>query len=172
MDFTTMTGPQLVDAYNSMVATWYDLRGDNTFGTIKRFANTTVGRERCEKLHAAIQAKRGDETGTVRAEPAQAPVQPDAAPVPIAADETAGAAETAAAPESEEDMAKRKTRKAPRRNGNGGPTIREMTEEYNSLVPRASKAGVTWARHHTSLFGSLEAGKAQLNRLKKAISAA
>lgn len=55
-----MSGPQLVELHNEMVATWYDLQGDNSFGTVKRFSAADAGRVRCHKLHAAIEARRAE----------------------------------------------------------------------------------------------------------------
>jgi hypothetical protein len=135
-----------------MYQTWTDLGGDNTFGTVRRFATADVGRARCSRLHQAIVARRG----------------------------TTGATTSETLTEETEDMARRKAagrkpaREATRRrvSGNGHATIKELTEEYNSLVPAAKRAGITWARHHTSLFGSLAAGATQVQRLKKAISSA
>lgn len=178
-DFTNMTGQQLVDAYNEMVATWVDLGGDNTFGTVKRFPTVPVGQARCERLHSAIQEKRG----TVGQPEAAAPVQPAAeapeAPAEPAAEAAAVEAPAEPAPEAageeDDEMAKRKAKAkakagAPKRNG--GPTVKGLTDEYNSLVGTAKRAGIKWAKHHTSLFGSLVHGKAQVDRLKKAIAAA
>jgi hypothetical protein len=158
---------QLVELYNEMYQTWTDLGGDNTFGTVRRFATADVGRARCSRLHQAIVARRGTEEVATVATVANGAPQGDAALGTPTTEET-------------EDMARRKAagrkpaREATRRrvSGNGHATIKELTEEYNSLVPAAKRAGITWARHHTSLFGSLAAGATQVQRLKKAISSA
>lgn len=53
-----------------------------------------------------------------------------------------------------------------------GTTIREMTEAYNEMVPAARKAGVAWAKHHTSNFESKEKAQKQIDRLKDAMKTA
>jgi hypothetical protein len=53
-----------------------------------------------------------------------------------------------------------------------GTTIREMTEEYNRLVPAARKAGVEWAKHHTSNFESKEKAEKATAKLKDAMKKA
>lgn len=200
MDFTGKTGPQLVEMYNEMLATWMDLGGDNTFGTVKRFSTAEVGRTRCAKLHAAITEKRGSEEtrdlrppflaakelppGDVEAVNEAAregtPVTPEAAP----AGSSSGVSDiswsemTGADLKSEDDdMAKKRkagrkpARKASAARRTEGPTLKDYTAEYNALVPAAKKAGVTFAKVHTSLFESKDKAVAQLDRLKKAIKA-
>lgn len=53
-----------------------------------------------------------------------------------------------------------------------GTTIREKTDEYNRLVPQAKKAGITWAKHHTSNFESQVKADVALKKLKDAIKKA
>lgn len=57
-DFSSMTGPQLVDSYGEMLLTWIDLGGDNKFGAVKKFKDRETGSIRCEKIHAAVLEKR------------------------------------------------------------------------------------------------------------------
>jgi hypothetical protein len=54
----------------------------------------------------------------------------------------------------------------------GGTTIREKTEQYNSLVPAAHKKGVTWAKRHTSNFESQEKADIALKKLQDAMKKA
>lgn len=49
MDYKTMSGPQLVAAYNELVAK-ADKRGQNTFKNVKRFASVSAGVKRIEEL--------------------------------------------------------------------------------------------------------------------------
>lgn len=57
MDFSNMTGPQLVAAYNEMVLTATDLKLDAK--TVKRFPDATTGRRRCAQLHNLVQHHSG-----------------------------------------------------------------------------------------------------------------
>ncbi len=56
MDFESMTGPQLVAAWNEMVLTAIDV--GIPVNSVKKFADQKSGVTRCIKLHAQIQAKR------------------------------------------------------------------------------------------------------------------
>jgi len=56
MDFTSMTGPQLVAAWNEMLLTAHDLNCEE-FKPVKRFADAATGRKRCAHLHGLIQEK-------------------------------------------------------------------------------------------------------------------
>lgn len=113
-------------------------------------------------------------------------------PATPAEDNAAPAAQTGEAPsaeptnEGDDDMAKKakaakaKTPKAaaarkappPRTKSTDGSTIREMTEEYNALVPAAKKAGVAWAKHHTSNFESKDKAGVALKKLRDAMKKA
>lgn len=50
-----------------------------------------------------------------------------------------------------------------------GTTIREKTEEYNAMLPAAKKAGVTWAKFHSSNFESQAKADVAMKKLKDAI---
>lgn len=97
--------------------------------------------------------------------------------------------ETASPDEGDDEMAKRgkkatagrkvQGRKAGGGTGrareNGGTTIREMTEEYNAIVAKLTKAqkeAAPFAKHHSSYFESKDKAKKQLDRLKKAVAKA
>lgn len=69
------------------------------------------------------------------------------------------------------DKPKAEAKAGPRRSV-AGTTIREKTEEYNRLVPAARKAGIEWAKHHTSNFESQEKADKQIARLKDAMKKA
>jgi hypothetical protein len=58
-DFSTLTGPALVEAYNEMILTATDLgMPAEVWRTVKRFSGLDAGRTRCEKLHRAISQVR------------------------------------------------------------------------------------------------------------------
>lgn len=192
-DFGTLTGPQLVEAYNEMVLTALDL-GVQTAQPVKRFSGVDAGRARCARMHAMITDLRADAARDLRstAQRAAEPSKTDPVAIPPANDplheEAVNAAARAGAPnqeptgsavESEDEMAKkRKAGRKPARKGAAGgaarkraegPTLSSYREEYNALVPAAKKAGIKWAKHHTSEFESKVKGAAQVARLQKAI---
>jgi hypothetical protein len=41
-------------------------------------------------------------------------------------------------------------RRSPQATKVSSMTHLQLTEHFNALVPRAKKAGITWAKHHTS----------------------
>jgi hypothetical protein len=47
----------------------------------------------------------------------------------------------------------------------------QLTEAFNALVPAAKKAGITWAKVHTSAFITKEMGVKQIKRLEKELAA-
>lgn len=58
-DFSTLTGPALVEAYNEMILTATDLgMPAEVWRTVRRFSGLDAGRTRCEKLHRAISQVR------------------------------------------------------------------------------------------------------------------
>lgn len=192
-DFAAMTGPALVAQYNEMVLTAVDLGLGYMYTTTKRFGDRGAGIMRCEKLHKDITealAKRaapGPQTvsehtiklselkGGEHLAEAVAAATENPAPAGETAAPAASTAETANS-ESEDEMGKRRQKATAGRKGSGrgkstsGGTIREMTEEYNSIVKGLSaavKKENPWAKHHTSNFESVEKAKKQLARLKK-----
>jgi hypothetical protein len=54
----------------------------------------------------------------------------------------------------------------------GSTTLRGLTDAFNAAVPQATKLGIAWAKHHTSLFESKALGQRVLARLQKEIMAA
>lgn len=60
------------------------------------------------------------------------------------------------------------TRKASGPRNTSGPTLKELTDQYNKLVPAGKKAGVK-CFIHTSLFESKEKAKKQIAKLEKQI---
>jgi hypothetical protein len=48
----------------------------------------------------------------------------------------------------------------------------QLTEHFNALVPAAKKAGITWAKVHTSAFITKAGGVAQIRRLEKELASA
>jgi hypothetical protein len=77
----------------------------------------------------------------------------------------------AAAPKADKAKAVKEPAKRGRPPTNG-VTIAAKTQEYNDLVPAAKKKGVSWAKVHTSFFGSHVAADAQLKRIQDAIKTA
>ena len=65
-----------------------------------------------------------------------------------------------------------KSTNTPRVKSTNGTTIREKTEEYNTLVPQAKKLGLEWPKHHTSYFESQDKADKALERLRKAMKEA
>jgi len=200
-DFQSMKGPELVTVYNEMVLTLIDL-GDNTNAQVKRFADLNAGRRRCETLHAAIaralykQSENAHTTATQSLVDLENSKTSDNANPPAPAGETGGG--SAPKPEDvsdiswnemtgadlsnqSEDEMKRRQKATAGRKGKGirartrstnGTTIRELTEQFNSIVAKLNKGqkeAAPWAKHHTSMFESKEKAKKQLTRLKKAV---
>jgi hypothetical protein len=60
-DFASMTGPQLVAAWNEMALTAVDF-GLPGILTVKKFADHKTGIARCQKLHAQLQSKKTKQT--------------------------------------------------------------------------------------------------------------
>lgn len=89
--------------------------------------------------------------------------------------------EPAIPPEEETDMAKRKAKAKAAKvaNGNGEakrgrpartegePTLKQLTEQYNALVPRAEKKGLKGVKVHTSAFGSRDGAVRQIAKLRE-----
>jgi hypothetical protein len=145
---THMTGPQLVDRYNSLVDTATGL-GIQDYRPVSRFSSAAVGRRRVAALEAEVAAR-------------QRP--------PIEAGEGSG---VPVPTEKEVDLAKQK--QAPKRGrptSNGEDTVRGLTQRFNELVPKARKAGITWAKTHASLFGSKEHGLAMVKKLERELARA
>lgn len=164
-----LNGPQLVQLHSDMLHVWQLNDGDNTYGTVKRFATPEKGRERVIKFNQAIQDKIG-----VAAEDTPAAAEETTAPGNNATAETTPAAEEQIpANESEEEMAKRKkaaAKKPGKPRQTDGTTIRELTDEYNKLVAgmgAKAKEAAPYARHHKSLFESKVKAEKQLKRLRK-----
>lgn len=193
----TLTGSLLVVQYNEMVATAIDL-GLKGIREVNRFADNKAGVARTEKLHSTIQARIAsnkaadgpevghevkDTAGTVTGSNTapEAETTPEGDPAPDNQDEEL----TQLPDESEEAFMARKAAKkakktAPKKGGaraksTAGGTIREMTEEYNSIVKgmtKAQKEAAPFAKHHTSNFESKDKAAVQLSKLKKAIAKA
>lgn len=186
-----LSGPQLATLYNEMLAFWQKMGGDNTFGSVKRFADATAGKRRCVNLHNAIWTKglKGETTETHEPASAQAgegtpavAEETTATSNPAPAETTAQEEQTPAptsgdgqetATDEESDMAKRKKAAAKgksRPRSTSGTTIRELTDEYNKLVAgmgAKAKEAAPYARHHKSLFESKAKAEKQLKRLRK-----
>jgi hypothetical protein len=195
----SLTGSLLVVQYNEMVATAIDL--GLTAKEVNRFATNQKGCERTEALHKAIQERAealrvaNEEAAELEARTGR-PANTENTPAP--AEETTSQGNTAPEDtqeetcerlpdESEEDFMARKAKAKKRvtkttnkpKTGGGkkvkstdGSTIREMTEEYNRLVPAAKKAGITWAKHHTSNFESKDKATIATKKLKDAMKKA
>jgi hypothetical protein len=47
----------------------------------------------------------------------------------------------------------------------------QLTERFNALVPAARKAGIGWAKHHTSAFIDKATGVRMIRKLVKKLAA-
>jgi hypothetical protein len=65
----------------------------------------------------------------------------------------------------------RSPRRSPQATKVSSMTHPQLTERFNSLVPQARKAGIKWARVHTSAFISKQMGVRQIKRLEKELAA-
>lgn len=198
-----LAGSLLVVQFNEMVATAIDI-GLEGYKEVNRFKDNATGIARTEKLHAAIQA-RVEALRAADAEAAELEAhtgRPANTASPETSGETTAPASVDAEPSDEEAVSrlpgeteeafmarkkatkKTKTKTAAKKAGNGngartkstnGTTIREMTDEYNAIVAKMTKAqkeAAPFAKHHTSQFESKDKAKVQLDKLKKAIAKA
>ena len=162
----------LVNQYNILVEQARKL-GLKQYRTTQRFRPASSGLEKIHQIEGDIRAARATQ-------PEVAPSEGEATVIESAVEEV---------PQQEENTmaktAKAKKTKAPKapkaaktgavkrgRPPSNGVTIAAKTKEYNDLVPAAKKKGVTWAKEHTSFFGSHTAADAQLKRLQDAIKSA
>lgn len=197
VNFNGLTGSKLVAAYNEMlaIAVKHSVPLYKDARQVTRFADTAAGIKRCEKLQEALKAAgvlegAASETETATEFPAQS-TESNQGPDTASPDATTSSEETPEGSEGNEeadDMARKAKKKAaarapakkkgggaPRARSTDGSTIREMTEEYNAIVAKMTKAqkeAAPFAKHHTSQFESKEKAKVQLAKLKKAIAKA
>jgi len=170
----TTTIAQLVLDWNSLVAHAQTLGLTKYKPINSKFKTIADGSRRLDALKSAIRAREASEAAVETAVNMTAAAMRDAPP-------------PAQVTEENDDMAsRRKTKKtktkaarstaatartrSPRQSLANGTSIKAKTQEYNSLVPRAVKAGHAGFRHHTSDFGSHEAANKQLKRIRDAIS--
>ena len=66
----------------------------------------------------------------------------------------------------------RSPRRSPQAAKVSSMTHPQLTEHFNALVPAAKKAGITWAKVHTSAFITKAGGVAQIRRLEKELASA
>lgn len=144
-DITKMTGRQLVEEHNRLAA----ILGLPDVG---RFATREAGVRRVQRLterHASEQVRAVVTSQNVS----------DISMSEMTTVEVMEQLRTS--PEADKKM----------RAAAAGPTIRQITDEYNALVPEAQALGVR-ARHHSSLFESKALGQRQLDKLKADLAAA
>jgi hypothetical protein len=153
-DFTKLTGPELVSAFNALVRESEALGATSIPKQVKRFATHKAGVDRCVFLHNQVWALKK-----------AAEIKPVADAVAKAETAQTAKAKTAAKAPAKKPPAAREAS-----NGTGHP-LKWYTDTYNSLVPEAVKLGVK-AKHHTSLFESRAKAEVQLAKLKAAIEAA
>jgi hypothetical protein len=189
MENNQVTNQSLVQSYNQLVTQAEGL-GLSKFRSVNRFKTLAEGQRRLELLRSAIQAAgatAGDPATPPAGDPATPPVEPQTPPTsePAAEPVAEPAQQPASEPAQEEsDMAKKakskkgaKTAKkaakatSTRARSANGTSIRAKTAEYNGMIGEAKRAGVKWAKHHTSDFASHEAADKQLKRLRDAIRA-
>jgi arylsulfatase A-like enzyme len=125
------------------------------------------------EAEAAVEEPMQTESETMAKTAKTKTAAPKAAKAPkkAAAPKAAKAPKKAAAPKANKAKAVKEPAKRGRPPTNG-VTIAAKTQEYNELVPAAKKKGVSWAKVHTSFFGSHVAADAQLKRIQDAIKAA
>jgi hypothetical protein len=184
----------LLNEYNCLVEQARSL-GLLHYRTTQRFRPADSGPERIAQIQndirAAQQQRETPAEPTADTPPAEQVVE---TLPPVEEQVVIGAAVEEETTQSEDEMAKKakkaRAAKAPRApkaaktktkaaSANGtakrgrpptnGVTIAAKTKEYNDLVPTAKKKGVTWAKVHTSFFGSHTAADAQLKRIQDAI---
>ncbi len=77
VDFTTMTGPGLVHAYNEMVAE-AAAKGLDGYRPVAKFADNKTGMKRCEALASGLRARKEGLNGAAKAsEPEADAAQPE-----------------------------------------------------------------------------------------------
>ena len=194
VNFNGLTGSKLVAAYNEMlaIAVKHSVPLYKDARQVTRFADTAAGIKRCEKLQEALKAA-GVLEGAVAETETATEFQHEAAGETSGTTAPEGATTTSEeTPEGSEDneeaddkarKAKKKAARTPAKKAGGAPrarstnstTIREMTDEYNTIVAKMTKGqkeAAPFAKHHNSQFESKEKAKKQLDRLKKAIAKA
>src|SRR5262245_17268714 len=172
-NLTELSNAQLVSHWNERVkyAESIGLTGHKPINS--KFKDTPTALKRIAALESDIRAREASNRAVDKEEKAT-PVAPSA---PVASEPAGEQPSPQATTTEDDDMAKRKGKadkktrqkaasqrtRAPRANGDA--SIADKTEEFNGLVARANKAGITWARHHSSLFGSHEAADKMLKKL-------
>lgn len=101
MDFKTMTGPQLVAAYNSMVEECRSM-GQEAYREVNRFSSTEAGIGRCETIASTLRALREGAAAEARRGARRPQAERTAASAPTEPQQQEG----------EDDMAKKATKKA------------------------------------------------------------
>jgi len=164
MDNNNLTMAQIVSRYNVRVNDAHAIGLTKHKPVNSKFKTIADGVRRLDALESAIRAREASERA-VASEPV-VDVAPETAP-----------AIAEAAPQQETDMARKKKTKvrqrAPRQSSANGTTIGAKTEAYNQLVRESKREGIcpSYARIHTSAFGSHEAADKQTARLKADIAA-
>lgn len=197
-DFNSLTGPLLVSAHNQMVTSARAMGIAQPFvREVSRFADKERAVRRCEEMRSHIRAYVGGQRAADRQdEPEAAPTErPDSAPVgadtsrntdqpstqPTAVQVVATDAQAeeplTQGDESEEQYMARKAARATKtgtkktKASGAKMTLGEQMDYFNSLVPRATKAGVK-VKVHTSTFETYEKGQKQIKALEAAIKKA
>lgn len=148
---TKMTGPQLVAEHNRLAA----ILGVPEVG---RFATREAGQRRVQKLTEALEAQAVVDAENARE--AQLEAQSEA--------EEFAEVHQAVTEASQYAMP---TQAAPKVRGarGEGPSLRELTDQYNALVPEALNLGLKGVKHHTSLFESKALGVTQVAKLTERV---
>ena len=169
----------LLNQYNLLVEQARNL-GLLSYRPVKRFRPADSGPVRIAQIDGDIREAQSRIEASGEVAPA---VEAEATTMDAAIEEaiqpedtTMAKAKKAKAPKAAK-AAKTKTPKAAGTAKRGRPptngeTIAAKTAAYNELVPAAKKKGISWAKNHTSFFGSHTAADAQLKRLQEAIKSA
>jgi len=155
---------EMLKQYNDLVETARSI-GLIKFRPIKRFRPANSGPEKIAQIEAALGAPAVAVSATVET------VADSETPVLESGQQEdttmakAKKVKAVKAPKVAKTKAAKSTTPAKRgRPPSNGVTIAAKTEELNKLVPALKKAGASWAKHHTSFFGSHTAADAQLKK--------
>ena len=176
---------EMLKQYNEERVPQAQSLGLTQYRPLKRFRPANSGPERLAEIESAIRTAQTTWMGQpevppiVELPPADEAVTVEMAtvnPVPVEDTPMAKAAKTPkVAKVKTPKVAKAAKTTTPVRRGRpptNGATIAAKTQEFNDLAAVAKKKGVTWAKHHTSFFGSHTAADAQIKRLQDAIKGA
>lgn len=165
VDYTTLSGPDLVRAFNALALIATDLGTDRAPTPVQRFGDLEAGRRRFEALLSMVRARRASEAAVTSEGPA-APSDPGNV------DQAAVTSEDSTVAKPKKSATKHvRTKVTGTTRKGGGETLLQQMERYNDRVREALKLGVPKVRVHTSTFESHDKGVAQFHKLEARIKA-